>query len=87
MAALLEILFVNYDRDTCLAILRDSACRDSEKLILNERLVQAGMQPKFLNSSTGDNLFLAVLGLRLKFPLEDARAKVALNIAMREGRA
>jgi hypothetical protein len=35
----------------------------------------------------GDNLLMALLALRVKFPYEDAAAKLEVNIAMRSQRA
>jgi hypothetical protein len=54
---------------------------------LSGELVTAGMPAGMLETDEGANLFVAVLALRVKFPREDALAKVRLNIAMREGRA
>lgn len=87
MAALLEALFGDFEREACVALLRDIAARETARETLAPRLELAGMHPGTLETTAGDNLFVAVLVLRLKFPLEAARDKVALNIAMREGRA
>ena len=54
---------------------------------LTPELVAAGMPATMFQTSEGENRFVAVLSLRLKFSEAEAREKVALNIAMREGRA
>lgn len=86
MATLLEVLIAEYDRDTCVVLLRDASARSDVAPVIIPRLEDAGMTTGFIQTSSGDNLFVAVLGLRLKFPPAEAREKVALNIAMREGR-
>lgn len=87
MATLLELLFASYDRPMALDMLRDITVRAQAIDALEPQLVAAGMPPGMLRSSEGENLFVAVLSLRLKFPLEEAREKVALNIRMRDGSA
>ena len=86
MATLLDLLFARYNRDAAVELLRDPAVRDQATNDLAPELVAAGMPSGMLSTPEGQNLFVAVLALRLKFPEPEARQKVALNIAMREGK-
>ena len=87
METLLDTLLRDYERDACVKMVSDPAARHAVSLAVRECLEGSGMEAGFLQTTPGDNLFVAVLGLRLKFSPDEARAKVALNIAMREGRA
>lgn len=87
MATLLDLLFARFERDEALTILRDVDARARAIATLADDLEASGMPPNLLASSEGENLFVAVLALRLKFPQNEAREKVALNISMRERRA
>lgn len=84
METLLELLFARYVRADALALLRDLDAREHATAQLSPDLETAGMPPGTLATSEGQNLFVAVLTLRLKFQEDEARQKVALNIAMRE---
>jgi hypothetical protein len=86
MATLLVALFERYDRSAALDLLRDIDTRQRAIDELSPELVAAGMPESMLTTSEGQNLFVAVLSLRLKFSKAEALEKVALNIAMREGR-
>jgi hypothetical protein len=86
MSTLLDLLAQRYDRDQSMAMLRDEDLRDSEMRALDSALQRAGMPDGMHETHEGRSLFLAVLTLRLKFPLDEAHAKVERNIAMREGR-
>lgn len=87
METLLSLLFARYERPDALTLLRDLDARERALADLAPQLESAGMPTGLLASSEGQNLFVAVLSLRLKFPEDEARDKVALNIAMREGRS
>lgn len=87
MEALLDLLFARFERAEAMRVLRDAAERQRAMAELSSDLVAAGMPAGMLETGEGQNLFIAVLTLRLKFPRAEAREKVALNIAMREGRA
>lgn len=87
METLLDELFTRYERSEALTILRDRESRERALTELAPDLSTAGMPSGLLATSEGQNLFVAVLSLRLKFSEAEAREKVALNIAMREGRA
>jgi hypothetical protein len=84
METLLDLLFARYERPEALMFLQDLEARERAKSDLVDELVPAGMPQGMLTTPEGDNLFVAVLALRLKFPEDEARDKVALNIAMRE---
>lgn len=86
MATLLDLLFERYEQPDALAMLRDTRAREPALQSLAPDLESHGMPPEMLATPEGQNLFVAVLSLRLKFPKDEARQKVALNIAMREGR-
>jgi hypothetical protein len=84
METLLDLLLARYERPEALTFLQDLGARERAKGDLAVELASAGMPPGMLATPEGDNLFVAVLALRLKFPEDEAREKVALNIAMRE---
>ena len=86
METLLDLLFARYERPEALTFLQDLGARERAKGELVDELVSAGMPQAMLTTSEGDNLFVAVLALRLKFPEDEAREKVLLNISMREQR-
>jgi hypothetical protein len=86
METLLDLLLARYERPEAMSFLQDLGARERAKGVLAADLVSAGMPPDMLATPEGDNLFVAVLALRLKFPESEAREKVALNIAMREQR-
>ncbi|MDQ3549297.1 MAG: hypothetical protein M3439_10830 [Chloroflexota bacterium] len=86
MATLLDLLFSRYERPDALTLLRDPDVREQAITELATELEAAGMPPAMLVAPEGQNLFVAVLALRLKFTEREAHEKVALNIAMREGR-
>ncbi len=87
MATLLELLFSRYERPAALVLLGDLNAREHAIEALVSDLEAAGMPLALLATSEGQNLFVAVLSLRLKFSEQEAHEKVALNIAMREGRS
>lgn len=87
MEALLDALFAGYERDEAMTLVRDLGERERAMKRLSFDLEAAGMPAGMLASPEGQNLFVAVLSLRIKFPEHEAREKVALNIAMRERRA
>jgi hypothetical protein len=86
MATLLDILVERFDKAAAMTLLRDESARDTAMLDLAEELQRAGMPAGMLDTHEGSSLFLAVLALRLKFPLDVAHEKVQRNIDMREGR-
>jgi hypothetical protein len=86
MSTLLDRLADGYDREQSLAMLRNE---DLRNIVMQEQeaaLQAVGMPDGMFDTHEGQSLFLAVLTLRLKFPLDEAHAKVERNIAMREGR-
>ncbi|MEX1157886.1 MAG: hypothetical protein WEC79_03020 [Thermomicrobiales bacterium] len=86
MEALLDALFVGYGLDEAMTLLRSPGERERAMQRLSAELEAGGMPAGMLASPEGQNLFVAVLSLRIKFPEPEAREKVALNIAMRERR-
>lgn len=86
MVTLLELLFERYDRESCAALLVNESARNQAFADLAPELLPAGMGRDVPDCAQGRNLFVAVLTLRLRFPFEEARERVELNIAMREGR-
>jgi hypothetical protein len=87
MTTLLDRFYDRYDDAAARRLLVDAGARSAAMAALGPELGQAGMPPGALVSAEGATLFVSVLTLRLKFPPDEARAKVELNIAMREGRA
>jgi hypothetical protein len=85
MLLLLDHLFDAYDHATALRMLRDP----DERLVVagNARTLGILSSKTELDSGEWDNLLVALLALRLKFTQPEAREKVELNIAMREGRS
>jgi hypothetical protein len=86
METLLDLLFERFDRAQAIDILRYETVREQAFAQLAGDLASSGMPAGMLDTSEGENLFVAVLSLRIKFPEAEAREKVQLNIAMREGR-
>jgi hypothetical protein len=86
MERLLELLYDEYDDRESRALLRDENRRVATPALLGDSLVVAGMAKAMRCSDEAANLFVAVLSLRIHFPLDEAREKVAQNIAMRERR-
>jgi hypothetical protein len=86
MEGLLDALYTRFDRSEAMTLLRDLGERERAMRRLASELEAGGMPAGMLASPEGQNLFVAVLSLRIKFPEQEAREKVALNIAMREGR-
>jgi hypothetical protein len=87
MTMLLDLFYDRYDDAAARRLVVDAGARAAAMTALGPELERAGMTPGALASAEGAALFVSVLTLRVKFPLEEARARVALNIAMREGRA
>ena len=86
METLLDLLFERFDRAQAIDILRFETAREHALAQLAGDLAVSGMPAGMLDSSEGENLFVAVLSLRIKFPEAEAREKVQLNISMRESR-
>lgn len=71
----LERLCDEHDEAACVAAIRDAGARDRLKATIG-----------VADGDLADNLFMGLLALRVKFPRDEALAKVDLNIAMRECR-
>jgi hypothetical protein len=85
MLPLLDILFQDYTQTAAIRLLRDDLARESVVPLLSETLAQQGVRGVALDSVAGDNLLQGLLALRVKFSREEAREKVARNIAMTGG--
>ncbi len=85
MEPLLEILYEDYSATAAVRLLRDEAAREAIVPLLASTLELRGHQSDGLTASAGDGLLQGLLALRTKFPLEEAREKVRLNIAMTSG--
>ena len=85
MLPLLDILYDEYTEIAAVRLLRDGAARAAVLPLLVTALEKRTASPNGLMSATGDTLLQGLLALRAKFPWEEAREKVRLNIAMRDG--
>lgn len=85
LETLLDLLFERFDDAGAKALLLDPELRHGAVEQLADTLVGAGAPADLADSSQGDNLVMAVLALRVKFPRDEARGKVRRNIAMRGG--
>jgi two-component sensor histidine kinase len=83
METLLDLLFERFDSQQAQELLRSAKSRAEAVARLQPELVAAGAESALLESPIGENLVLAVLSLRVKFPRDEALAKVRQNIAMR----
>ncbi|HEY8446391.1 MAG TPA: hypothetical protein VIL01_04720 [Thermomicrobiales bacterium] len=84
MRETLDLLFASYDVEAATKCLRDELARNELRRAVNRRLQSAGKDTIVPLGERGDNLLQAILALRIKFPREEATAKLELNIAMRE---
>lgn len=85
MSPLLTILYEDYTALAAARLLRDETAREGLVPLLAVALEQRGFASDGLTAATGDALLQGLLALRTKFPLEDAREKVRVNIAMTSG--
>jgi hypothetical protein len=81
MRAALDRLFDDVDPETAAEAVRD----DHRRSELRGQLALTLATP-VPDSQYADNLFQGLLALRMKFDRETARAKLELNLAMRDGR-
>ena len=66
--------------------LRDASAREALRGRLNAVYLASGRLGQIPSGDYGDNLLQAILALRIKFPQDEATAKLETNIAMRERR-
>jgi len=85
MPPLLTILYEEYTARAAVRLLRDETAREAVVPLLAAALEQRGYASDGLTAATGDSLLQGLLALRTKFPLEEAREKVRINIAMTSG--
>lgn len=86
MRVVLATLFRDVTTERAVELLRDPDARDRLRAELNENELDRGRLGRIPDADYGDNLLQAILALRVKFPIEDATAKLETNIAMRERR-
>lgn len=86
MRVVLVMLFRDLTTEQAVEALRDATARDRLRAELNENELDRGRLGRIPDGDYGDNLLQAILALRVKFPIEDATAKLETNIAMRERR-
>lgn len=86
MREALDLLFVSYDAASAANLLRDDAAREGLRKAVNRRLHSSGQDTVVPLGERGDHLLQALVALRIKFPREEAMAKLELNIAMRQQR-
>jgi hypothetical protein len=85
MADLLAFMFAHYDDADALTMLRDTERRAA--IASDARSHGHNLPEDLIGSTEWQNLLVALVTLRVKFPRDVALQKVELNIAMREGRA
>jgi hypothetical protein len=83
----LAALFRDVSDGDAFASLRDPEARQRLRVELNEHELASGRLGRIPDGDYGDNLLQAILALRIKFPVEEATAKLETNIAMRERRS
>lgn len=86
MRIVLTELFESHQLDAAVRCLQDATARGELRAALNAHL-EARAMGAIPPGDRGDNLVQALLVLRVKFPPDEAAAKLELNIAMRERRA
>ncbi len=84
MREALDLLFVAYDAASAAECLRDEQARAGLRRAVNRRLHAAGRDTVVPLGQRGDHLLQALVALRVKFPRDEAMAKLELNIAMRQ---
>jgi hypothetical protein len=86
MRVVLVALFRDHEPAEALEFLRDADARERLRADLNADALDGGRLGRVPEGEYGDNLLQAILALRVKFPVEEATAKLETNIAMRERR-
>jgi hypothetical protein len=83
MRVVLAVLYDEYTPQAATDCIRDPAKLEELRFHLNDKLdaLENGPIPP---GDRGDNLLQAILALRIKFPREEAVAKLEQNIAMRQ---
>ena len=82
MAVALDLLWEEYDRDGARGLLGDERARMAclRRVIASTR---DGRAESPMMGSVGDNLFMGVVALRVKFDREASIAKLVRNVQMR----
>ncbi len=84
MRVALAVLFDDHSLDDARRFLHDPGARSALRAEVDRRLAGAGRAQRVPPGDRGDNLLQAILALRVKFPRDEATAKLELNIALRE---
>jgi hypothetical protein len=82
MRTALGYLYANMSDERAREILYDEAERKSAFASIRTSLLSDSPLQAILDGELGDNLFLALLAIRIKFAPGEGRQKVELNIAM-----
>lgn len=82
MAIALDLLWDEFDRDGARAMLTNDGARATCLQRVTALAREAGGGSP-LAGSVGDNLFMGIIALRLKFDRETSIAKLARNVQMR----
>lgn len=86
MRVVLRSLFDESTPDTARAAITSPDALAELRRDLEMRVLSDGRLGRIPAGEFGDNLLMALIALRLKFPLEEAFEKLEINIAMRERR-
>jgi hypothetical protein len=86
MRLVLAALFREVSDGDVFMYLRDAQSREVLRTNLNAIELAGGRLGHIPEGDYGDNLLQAILALRVKFPEDEATAKLETNIAMRERR-
>jgi hypothetical protein len=82
MALALDLLWDEYDREAARALLLDEAGRAAVLARVVALAAEAGGKSP-ATGSVGDNLLMAIVALRVKFPRAESVAKLVKNVTMR----
>ena len=84
MRTALDHLYANMSDQRARELLYDEAERKGAFSSLRTSLLSASPPRAIPDGELGDNLFQALLAIRIKFAPDEGRQKVELNIAMRQ---
>jgi hypothetical protein len=86
MRLALDLLYSELSRDQAMTLLQDAPGRN--ELLNSMRTSFEALQPPMQvpDGDVADNLLQALIAIRTKFEQEEGRAKVEMNIAMRNRR-
>jgi hypothetical protein len=84
MRTALDHLYANMSDKLARELLYDEAERKVAFASLRTSLLSGSLPQAIPDGELGDNLFQALLAIRIKFAPDEGRQKVELNIAMRQ---